>query len=115
MENFNHYRFSFENLFFKYLKGQITLESMIDYLYDYEKTAREEYAEKHDKFDMEHIDELNQMGFAFRWFDGDSLITTIRNLEGDLSAGNKNRERTLELMESAISLDTTYELQIFFA
>ena len=117
MKAFNHYRYSFENQFFQYLKGQISLEEMIDNLREYEEKAIEEFLDKEilDKNKIYTEEEKDTLGFAFRYFDGDTTINTLRNLEGDLSQGNRNQKRTLELMELAVSLDTTYELQIFIA
>jgi len=120
MKKFNHYRFSFENLFFQYLKKQIELADMITQLYDYEELARNEYAESKGELNEEMNEVLQEMGLCFRWFEGDTGIMTIRNLETDLSlygngANPNNRKYALEMMNENISLNTDFELQIYFA
>ena len=79
--------------------------------------ARQEYAESKGELNDEMNEILQGMGFAFRFFEGETTINTIRNLEVDLStnAHPRNKERVLDLMKQDISLDTEFELQIYFA
>ena len=116
MTNFNHYRFSFENLFFQYLKEQIDLTEMITQLYGYEEKARQEYADSKGELNDLENEVLQEMGLCFRYFEGDTSINTIRNLEEDLCtlANPTNKTYILELMKDNISLDTDFELQIYF-
>lgn len=116
MTNYNHYRFSFENQFFQYLKGQITLDEMIENLYEYEAKARNEYAENKGLNNDGSNEELEAMGLCFRFFENNTCITTIQNLLGYLGTQHHNNKySTLESMQEAISLDVDFELQIYFA
>jgi len=86
---------------------------MITKLYEYEEKARQEYAEGK-SIDSET---LQEMGLCFRFFENDTTINTIRNLEEYLQSIpiHNNRKTCIEFMNEAISNDTDFELQIYFA
>jgi dephospho-CoA kinase len=116
MTNFNHYRYSFENQFFQYLKNQISLDKMVENLYEYESKARQEYADKNGLNNDGTNEDLQAMGLCFRFFEDETTINTIQNLLAYLGVQNhNNRKNCIEDMKNAISLDTDFELQIYFA
>ena len=117
MKKFNHYRHSFEQQFFQFLVRQTNLTEMITNLYEYEEKARQEYAESKGELNDEMNEILQGMGLCFRFFEGETTINTIRDLETDLStqANLRNKKRVLELMRQDVSLNTDFELQIYFA
>jgi hypothetical protein len=105
MKNLIEHRFSCENLFFKYLKKQITFEELISNLKDIEYTII-----------RNRINEgLPIVGFNlwFKFGNDDTLVTTISDIEKDLC--NSNRELRLEEFELVIGLDPNNELRIYFS
>lgn len=103
MKNLIEYRFSCENLFFKYLKKQITLEELVLGLRLVESIVRNE---------LNDIDKTDK-GLWFRFGKYDILATTISDVEKDLA--NSNRQFRLEEMERVIGLDPNNELEIYFS
>lgn len=105
MKNLIHYRFTVENLFFKFIKKQIDLDELITLLYMVESEHR--FVENLPKDDK---------GLWFKFGKDDTLATTISSIERIFMYDHKsNQEFLLECMEAVCGLNPDNELQIFYS
>lgn len=90
MKNLIQYSYAISNNFFIYLKGTISKDELI-------KRLRE--------FEAHHKNAVKTEGsLCFKFSEDDTLVTTIDDLDRDLSDA-KNKEFTQERMREAISLN----------
>jgi hypothetical protein len=105
MKNLIHYRFTVENLFFKFIKKQIDLDDLITGLTKIETEHR--YLNGLPKDDE---------GLWFKFGKHDTLATTILDIERTFMHDTKNnQEFLLERMEMVCGLNPDNELQIFYS
>lgn len=100
MSNPNQYSHRISILFNEYLRGQLELEELIDRLRAIEALHKQGYN-----------DNKSESTLWFKFSKDDTLVTTIDDLEKDLS--NKNREYTLERIREALNVDQ--ELSIHYS
>lgn len=100
MSNPNQYSHRISILFNEYLKGHLELEELIERLRVIEALHMQS-----------HNDNKSESTLWFRFSKDDTLVTTIDDLEKDLS--NKNREYTLEKIREALNVDQ--ELTIYYS
>lgn len=105
MKNLIHYRFTVENLFFKFTKKQIDLDELITLLCMLEGEHRL----------VENLPN-DDKGLWFKFGKDDTLATTISDIERTFMHDTKsNQEFLLERMESVCGLNPDNELQIFYS
>ena len=99
MKNLIQYRYSFEVLFFEFLKTKDipTLETNLKKL---ETTI------------LEQVEHKENESLWFRFFEGNNLVNTIDSLIQDIISV-KNRTYAIENMGNCISLNPEFELQIY--
>lgn len=99
MKNLIQYRYSFEVLFFEFLKTKDipTLETNLKKL---ETTI------------LEQVEHKENESLWFRFFEGNNLVNTIDSLIQDIISV-KNRAYAIENMGNCISLNPEFELQIY--
>ena len=105
MKNTIQYRFTVENLFFKFIKKQIDLDTLITGLTKIEIKHR--YLNGLPKDDE---------GLWFKFGKHDTLSTTILDIERIFMHDTKrNQEWLIECMEMVCGLNPDNELQIFYS
>lgn len=105
MKNLIQYRFTVENLFFKFIKKEIDLDELITGLTKIETEHR-------------YLNGLpnDDEGLWFKFGKDDTLSTTILNIERIFMYDSKNnQEFLLERMEAACGLNPDNELEIFYS
>jgi hypothetical protein len=105
MKNLIHYRFTVENLFFKFTKKQIDLDELITLLCMLEGEHRL----------VENLPN-DDKGLWFKFSKDDTLATTISDIERTFTHDTRNnQEFLLERMESVCGLNPDNELRIFYS
>ena len=105
MKNLIHYRFTVENLFFKFTKKQIDLDELITLLCMLEGEHRL----------VENLPN-DDKGLWFKFSKNDTLATTISDIERTFTHDTRNnQEFLLERMESVCGLNPDNELRIFYS
>lgn len=100
-KNLIQYRFSIETHFFKFIKGELTLDELISKL----KSIEEHHRQLTKNFKAE---------IWFKFGKCDTLATDIADLKNDLTVGNKNYDFAIERLTRAYELQGT-ELLIYFS
>ena len=106
--NCNHLRYSFQELFFSYLKGHINLYELHLEMRKIQRTYKSQY----------YGFELNRECLWFKFSKDDTGATTINELIEDLSTGNINRPLRIEQMRNCIDLNSCLhktDLYIYFS
>jgi hypothetical protein len=105
MKNLIHYRFTVENLFFKFTKKQIDLDELITLLCMLEGEHRL----------VENLPN-DDKGLWFKFSKDDTLATTISDIERTFMHDTKsNQEFLLERMGAVCGLNPDNELRIFYS
>ena len=98
MKNLNQYNHRVSILFNEYLQNLLSLDDFIQKLRALE-----------DLYKQNLKDDTQENSIWFKFSEDDTLVTTIDDLERDLS--NSNRNFTLERMREAINLDNELFIQ----
>jgi hypothetical protein len=101
-KNYNEYIYNTQELFFKYLKDR-DLDFLIKKLYEIETLIENTF------------EDFGNKGLWFKFFDSDTLATTIGNIKADLSmpSNHPNHKLMVEMFELAIDLNG--EMEIYFS
>ena len=101
-KNYIEYRYKVEELFFKYLKDG-DLDYLIKKLYEIETLIENTF------------DDFGDKSLWFKFFDSDTLATTIGNIKADLSmpTNHPNHELMKKMIELGIVLNG--EIEIYFS
>ena len=103
MNNLNQYKLRFLELFADFLSMKIDEQTFIQKLYSFEMKIKSENDET----------ENEDCSLWFRFFKGDTLATTIRDIKTDLIFGNtSNHNFMIENLKLAIELN---ELEIYLS
>ena len=99
MKNLIQYRYSFEKLFFEFLKTKDIAQLETD-LKELEQTI------------LEQIPHKENEGVWFRFFEGNNLVNTFSSLVSDIKS-ERNKTYAIENIGNCISLNPAFELQIY--
>jgi len=99
MKNLIQYRYSFEKLFFEFLKTKDISQLETD-LKELEQTI------------LKQIPHKGNEGLWFRFFEGNNLVNTVSSLVSDIK-NERNKAYAIENMENCISINPDFELQIY--
>lgn len=94
MKKLTQYQYACSKAMYEFINNHINLDTLLSKLKEVEDYHREEIGD-HDS--DKHI--------WFRFFKGDTMVTTLKNLENDLSShlSIKNHQFMMELMKDAVN------------
>ena len=101
-KNYIEYRYKVEELFFKYLK-EGDLDLLIKKLYEIETLIENTF------------DDFGNKSLWFKFFDNDTLATTIGNIKGDLSLPSNHPNHRLMIENLSFAIELKKELEIYFS
>lgn len=99
MKNLIQFRYSFEVLFFEFLKTK-------------DITKLETDLKQLETMILEQVEHKKDESLWFRFFEGNNLVNTIDSLIQDIISV-KNRAYAIENMGNCISLNPEFEIQIY--